>query len=131
MRINQNLNFSRVVKRMEEMKEFLKKMKEFLRSEFERSANEFEKKSPGRDRRGGETPLHRAAYVGHTQATILLLENGADVNAVDEWKQTALHLAANKGHVDVTNVLIQNGADREARVEHFCNFLERFSESRS
>ena len=49
MRINQNLNFSRVVKRMEEMKEFLKKMKEFLRSEFERSANEFEKKSPGRD----------------------------------------------------------------------------------
>ena len=33
---------------------FLKKMKEFLRSEFERSANEFEKKSPGRERRGGE-----------------------------------------------------------------------------
>ena len=44
----------------------------------------------------------------------MLIQNGADVNAVDENKQTALHIAAQKGHVDVAKVLIQSGADVNA-----------------
>ena len=44
----------------------------------------------------------------------MLIENGADVNAVTESKWTALHFAAKKGHVDVAKVLIQNGADVNA-----------------
>jgi hypothetical protein len=44
----------------------------------------------------------------------VLIENGADVNAVDKDKWAALHLAAQNGHVDVVNVLIQSGADVNA-----------------
>ena len=55
----------------------------------------------------------------------MLLQNGADVNAVDDSKWTALHLAASGGYVDVAKVLIQNGADvnavddRKSTVLHF------------
>ena len=44
----------------------------------------------------------------------VLLQNGADVNAVECNKQTALHIAAEYGHVDVAKVLLQNGADVNA-----------------
>ena len=44
----------------------------------------------------------------------VLLENGADVNAVDDDEWTALHYAARFGHVDVVKVLIQNGTDVNA-----------------
>ena len=44
----------------------------------------------------------------------VLLENGADVNAVDKWKRSALFPAASAGHLDAVKVLIQNGADVNA-----------------
>ena len=44
----------------------------------------------------------------------MLLQNGADVNAVDGEEWTPLHFAASEGHVDVVKVLIQNGADVNA-----------------
>ena len=44
----------------------------------------------------------------------MLIQNGADVNAVDEFEQTALHIAALEGHVDIVEVLLQNGADVNA-----------------
>ena len=52
------------------------------------------------------THLHYAALLGHVVATKALLENGAEVNAVDEDNDTAFILAA-EGHVDVVKVLIQ------------------------
>ena len=44
----------------------------------------------------------------------MLIQNGADVNAVDKDKWTALHYAAQNGHVDVVKVLLQNGANVNA-----------------
>ena len=54
---------------------------------------------------------------GHVDVAKVLIQNGADVNAVDEDKWTALHFAAENGHVDVAKVLIQNGADVNAVVD--------------
>ena len=57
----------------------------------------------------------------------VLLENSADVNAVNSPKMTALHLAAREGHVDVTKVLLENGADVNAvnneKTQHFTSQL--------
>ena len=67
------------------------------------------------------TALHYAAYgmliVAKSGMLHAMIQNGADVNAVDEDKQTALHIAACKGHVDVAKVLIQNGADVNAVID--------------
>ena len=50
----------------------------------------------------------------HVDVAKMLIENGADVNAVDGRKWTALHLVSQKGHVDVAKVLLENGADVNA-----------------
>ena len=49
--------------------------------------------------------LHFAARNGHADIAKVLLQNGADVNAGDEEKQTALHYGASKGHVEVKRSL--------------------------
>ena len=56
----------------------------------------------------------QAAEKGHVDVAKELIQNGADVNAVNSNKETALHFAAHKGHVEVAKVLIQNGADVNA-----------------
>lgn len=42
----------------------------------------------------GWTPLHLASYFGHKEAVELLLDHGADINAVNDFGDTALHKAA-------------------------------------
>ena len=44
------------------------------------------------------TALHEAALEGHVDVVKVLIQNGADVNAVDAVKKTALHIAAEEGH---------------------------------
>ena len=61
----------------------------------------------------------------HFDVAKVLIQNGADVNAVNESKETALHLASAKGHVDVVKVLIQNGADVNAVEEDNWTALAR------
>jgi len=97
--------------------------------------------------RGGYhgTPLHAAAYKGHSNIALLLLERGADVdfrnkvgrrplhlasrpdlaqflldhsanvNALDAWGATALHFASFHGHIAVGMLLLEHGANVSAQ----------------
>lgn len=57
------------------------------------------------------TNLFLVCFLGYADCLKVLIQNGADVNAVDKGRSTALHEAAQKGHVDVVEVLVENGAD--------------------
>ncbi len=76
----------------------------------------------------GTTPLMVASGIGWVEGVTyewspeetldtvrLLLDLGADVNAVDDDGRTALHGAAHKGRNDVVRVLVDQGADLAAR----------------
>ena len=63
---------------------------------------------------GHDTPLHHAAFHGHTRVVCELLRQGADPTAVDDDGATPLHCAAGSGHVTITEALLQAGADPTA-----------------
>ena len=58
----------------------------------------------------GGTPLHVAAQLEHTNHVKLLLERGADPNAIGYW-WTPLHVACFKLNVDIARLLLEHGAD--------------------
>ncbi|WP_165072330.1 ankyrin repeat domain-containing protein [Paludisphaera rhizosphaerae] len=62
-----------------------------------------------------QTPLHRAAYRASPDIVELLLDRGADVNAVDARLQTPLHLAIARGNSVVAEILRVRGADPDLR----------------
>lgn len=60
----------------------------------------------------GYTALHYAARSGHRQICEMLLDHGANVNAMTRsGGATPLHRAAYQGHVQVTQLFVQRGAD--------------------
>ena len=66
----------------------------------------------------GFTPLHLASFFGHEAAAALLLERGADANAVarnSELQVAPLHSAAAGAHPKLVTLLLEHGADPNAR----------------
>lgn len=57
----------------------------------------------------GNTALHHAALLGHVAICELLLDSGADVNAVAVDGNTALHKAAQGGHAAIAQLLLARG----------------------
>lgn len=66
----------------------------------------------------GEAPLHAAAMLGDTQASLALLRAGADINIRTDdilGGKTALHLAVFHGHDAIARQLLQHGIDINIR----------------
>jgi cytohesin len=62
----------------------------------------------------GQTPLHRAAYWGHPAVADLLLDRGADPDAVDSRDQRPTDLAIARGHLELAGRLRARGAGRKS-----------------
>lgn len=57
-----------------------------------------------------ERPVHWAALSGNIEVVTLLLDNGAEIDAVDAQGLTALHWAAWQGQPEVARLLVGRGA---------------------
>ena len=63
----------------------------------------------------GSTPLHVAALRGDRNAVRLLLDAGADSNAVGEGGCTPLHEALKHPHLQVARMLVAAGGQLDAK----------------
>ncbi len=66
---------------------------------------------------GWKMPLHMSAEKGHEKCIRVLLDSGADIDAVNGTGLTALHLAARNGHIDVMKTLLKHDAYVDATDE--------------
>ena len=57
------------------------------------------------------SPLHKAVYGGHYQASEQLIAQGASINEKGRNGWTPLHLAAVGGHQKISELLLKKGAD--------------------
>jgi hypothetical protein len=55
--------------------------------------------------------LHRAAQLGRVEIMSVLLDAGADINAVDRFQQSACHFAIFENHFDALKLLVERGAN--------------------
>ena len=65
------------------------------------------------------TPLHWAAYHGHTKIAKMLIQHGADANIKSEEKGfSPLHLASIYGYTIIAELLIQHGSNVNAKSKY-------------
>ena len=78
----------------------------------------------------GNLPLHWAAFLGHRDITLYLIESGSDVNARNWSEEIPLHAAAQSPFDDVAMVvfLLRQGADIDANSGLSTPFLAAASE---
>lgn len=65
----------------------------------------------------GYTPLHRACYNNNIELAKLLIQHGADVNALTDFKWTPLHSSCQWSNNKCVAMLLQYGADVNARTD--------------
>jgi len=65
----------------------------------------------------GGTPLHLASSWRNYEAVKLLVENGADINALNEGAGTPLTCAAVYGYEKIAKYLLSKGASKEKAIE--------------
>lgn len=63
----------------------------------------------------GCTPLHDACEFGHLKAAEVLLDFGANVNAIHSWGTSPLLLACLRGRAGLVTMLLSRGADPTLR----------------
>ena len=69
-----------------------------------------------RNESGGATPLHLAAQHGSTEIVTLLLQIGANKNALNYSKSDSpLHLAVQHGSTEIVTLLLEAGADKDIK----------------
>ena len=61
------------------------------------------------------TPLHVAASEGHVLTSHILVQAGAELDAIDDEKNTPLMLACDKGRPSIVKYLLASGADLTLR----------------
>ncbi len=68
----------------------------------------------GRRKQYGFTPLVTAAFAGHVAMVELLIANGADIEAVDDYGDSSVNVAAYAGHVEAIRTLVDLGANPDS-----------------
>jgi len=63
----------------------------------------------------GDQPIHHAARNGDTEIIRLLIDYGADVNAMTDRGHTVLYCAGGHGHLDALHLLLDKGVDIETK----------------
>ncbi|KAJ7112578.1 hypothetical protein C8R44DRAFT_882341 [Mycena epipterygia] len=71
--------------------------------------------------------FHAASESGHANIIRLLLEKGADINAVDAKHGSALQAASAEGHTETARLLLKEGADVNAAGGHYGTALQAAS----
>jgi ankyrin repeat protein len=79
------------------------------------SVNAVDEKGLAPEGISGLTPLGLAAVYGHKNVALLLLSEGAKIDAVGITGETPLHDAAENGSTDVAKLLLDRGANVSAR----------------
>ncbi|VUC25990.1 unnamed protein product [Clonostachys rosea] len=63
----------------------------------------------------GASSLILASRRGSQDVVGLLLDHGANIHAIDQWRCTALHSAVHAGYTEIVRTLIRRGADVNAK----------------
>jgi uncharacterized protein len=65
----------------------------------------------------GDTPLHVMTWRSDRHAVKLLIEAGADIDAIGDMSETPLHIATRKGDAEIVEMLLAAGAATDIRSE--------------
>ena len=76
----------------------------------------------------GDTPLHVLIWRNDTVGALMLIENGAPLNAAGDMGETPLHAAVSTKNMPIIHALIKAGARTDIKSEFGKTALENASE---